>query len=379
MIWHRVTHNFWWKLVSVLLAILLWYAVEGEPELVTSRALPLYFERLPADLLLTAEAPSSVRVEMRGPSGKLSPSSLSDAAFRLDLSPVNAPGERTFTLSSANLNLPSGVTFLRAAPSQPHLAFDRNLGKDVPVEIRFAGHLDFDQVAKTQHFELVAVLHQHVSENKVGAEDSGQPHPAARELLEDDEFRSSVRRTPDHPVRMRREVPGLRNFERAHVLQHAFIKSCDKPGFRICQFSIQGNHIHLICEATDSEMLARGIQGWSVRVARGLNGHLEREGTVFDDRYHAEILTTPSQTRNALCYVLQNARRHGEELPPSFNGMDPFSSAWWFNGWRDEAWKIGIGPPEVRTVAPATSWLLNVGWRRRGLLSIDEVPPAGRR
>ena len=139
MIWNRLTHNFWWKLVSLLLAVLLWYAVEGEPELVTSRALPLYFERLPADLLLTAEAPSSVRVEMRGPSGKLSPSSLSDAAFRLDLSPVSAPGERTFTLSSANLNLPSGVTFLRAAPSQLHLAFDRNLGKDVPVEIRLAG------------------------------------------------------------------------------------------------------------------------------------------------------------------------------------------------------------------------------------------------
>lgn len=139
MIWNRVTHNFWWKLVSLLLALLLWYAVEGEPELVTSRALPLYFERLPADLLLTAEAPSSVRVEMRGPSGKLSPSSLSDAAFRLDLSPVNAPGERTFTLSSANLNLPSGVTFLRAAPSQLHLAFDRVLTKEVPVEIRLAG------------------------------------------------------------------------------------------------------------------------------------------------------------------------------------------------------------------------------------------------
>jgi hypothetical protein len=139
MIWHRVAHNFWWKLVSLLLAVLLWYAVEGEPEVVTSRALPLYFERLPADLLLTAEAPSSVRVEMRGPAGKLSPSSLSDAAFRLDLSPVNAPGERTFTLSSANLNLPPGVTFLRAVPSQLHLAFDRNLAKDVPVEIRLAG------------------------------------------------------------------------------------------------------------------------------------------------------------------------------------------------------------------------------------------------
>ncbi len=30
------------------------------------------------------------------------------------------------------------------------------------VEVRFAGDFHFDQVAKTEHLELVAVLHQHV-------------------------------------------------------------------------------------------------------------------------------------------------------------------------------------------------------------------------
>ena len=151
--------------------------------------------------------------------------------------------------------------------------------------------------------------------------------------------------------------------------------------FRICQFSIQGNHIHLICEATNEIALARGIQGWSVRVARGLNGHLDREGAVFDDRYHVEILKTPSQTRHALCYVLQNAQRHGERLDPQFHGIDPFSSAWWFDGWVDDAWRVGLPPPEARTVAEPKTWLLRVGWKRSrfGLISITEVPPAGRR
>jgi hypothetical protein len=189
-------------------------------------------------------------------------------------------------------------------------------------------------------------------------------------------------RFPVHVTkRIRRDVTRLRRFELCKVLRGAFVRGCRRDEFRICQFSIQGNHIHLICEASDKTQLSRGIQGWSVRVARGLNGHLGRTGPVFEDRYHVEILTTPTQTRHALCYVLQNARRHSELIDPRFGGMDPFSSAWWFDGWKDASWKIGIPPPEMRTVAAAETWLLRVGWKRStyGLLSITEVPPAGRR
>jgi REP element-mobilizing transposase RayT len=106
--------------------------------------------------------------------------------------------------------------------------------------------------------------------------------------------------------RVRSDVTRLRRFELCAVLRRAFVLGCRSGSFRICQFSIQGNHIHLICEASDRRSLARGIQGWSVRVARGLNGHLGRRGSLFDDRYHVEILTTRSQTRNALCYVMKN-------------------------------------------------------------------------
>lgn len=189
-------------------------------------------------------------------------------------------------------------------------------------------------------------------------------------------------RFPVHVTKRIRPGVWLRRFELAKILASAFVHGCRMSvdgdlEFRICQFSIQGNHIHLICEASSNNALARGVQGWSVRIARGLNGHTQRTGSVFDDRYHLVILRTPNQTRRALCYVLQNARRHRERMAPQFHGIDPFSSAWWFDGWKDDAWREGLGPPETRTVAEAQSWLLRVGWRRHGLIGITEVPPAG--
>jgi putative transposase len=180
-------------------------------------------------------------------------------------------------------------------------------------------------------------------------------------------------------VRMRGDVPRLRNFELAKVLRKAFVNGCQRDGFSICQFSIQGNHIHAICESSDRERLARGIQGWCVRLARGINGAVGRKGTLFAERYHVEVITTPRQMRNALCYVLQNARRHGERLDGKYHGMDPFSSALWFDGWADDRWRRGLEPEDAEPpVAPARSWLLRTGWRRHKLLAITEVPPGGR-
>ena len=140
-------------------------------------------------------------------------------------------------------------------------------------------------------------------------------------------------RFPVHVTkRVRADVARLRNFELCNVLRRAFVHGCNKDAFRICQFSIQGNHIHMVCEAKDARSLAAGVQAWAVRVARGLNRVLGRDGSVFADRYHCEVIKSPRQTRAVLCYVMQNARRHGEHLDRRWNGIDPFSSAWWFDG-----------------------------------------------
>ena len=122
-------------------------------------------------------------------------------------------------------------------------------------------------------------------------------------------------RFPVHvTVRLVAGLPRLRGPGPAKVLKAAFVRGCNKGVFRICQFSVQGNHVHLVCEASDEMALARGIQGWKICVARRLNEYWGRKGPLFDDRYHAVILTTPRQTRHSLVYVLQNGRRHGEAV-----------------------------------------------------------------
>ena len=55
----------------------------------------------------------------------------------------------------------------------------------------------------------------------------------------------------------------------------------------------------------------------------------DRKGAVFADRYHSRVIATPRHARNALAYVLNNARRHARQAGHVLEGawMDPFSSA----------------------------------------------------
>jgi hypothetical protein len=132
----------------------------------------------------------------------------------------------------------------------------------------------------------------------------------------------------------------------------------------LIHYSIQSNHLHLIAEAKDRRALWRGLQGLLVRIAKNLNKLWSRKGSVFADRYHHRILKTPREVRSALRYVLLNARRHGVRLA----GIDFYSSSEWFDGWR----------PSIRETRPtiimrARTWLLKKGWRRHGLIGIDEA------
>jgi hypothetical protein len=186
------------------------------------------------------------------------------------------------------------------------------------------------------------------------------------------------KKTPVHvTVKLVREVGGLRRRKLIDAMRAAFRGGKIKDGFRICQFSIQHDHMHVVSEADSNEALARGIQGWEIRVAKRINRKLGRKGKVFADRFHAVPVRSPRQLRNTLCYVLNNGHRHGEQIDPRWNGIDPFSSAWHFAGWSHDRWRRGLDPPGGEpTVAPAEGWLLKTGWLRWGRIGVAEVPRA---
>jgi putative transposase len=94
-------------------------------------------------------------------------------------------------------------------------------------------------------------------------------------------------------------------------------------------------------------------------------------GRAFGDRYHARELAFPRMVRNVLAYVLKNLAHHDR----AWAGFaDPYSSASAFDGWSTAprpTWVVGTGPPPV---TEATTWLLTLGWKRRGLIDPATIP-----
>lgn len=110
------------------------------------------------------------------------------------------------------------------------------------------------------------------------------------------------------------------------VLTTALGAARERLGARLTQFTIQPNHIHLILEAEDSHSLSRAMQGLCVLIARQLNRAFGRKGAVFADRFHAHVLRTPREVKNAVRYVMENSRRHAERRGETwYRKVDPFA------------------------------------------------------
>ena len=91
------------------------------------------------DLDISGNLPDRVRLEVRGPSGSLTRDNLPTVAVVLDLSDAHA-GERTYSIRGRNLNLPAGVVFYRAVPSQLTLHFDQLIFKEEPCSACLREH-----------------------------------------------------------------------------------------------------------------------------------------------------------------------------------------------------------------------------------------------
>jgi REP element-mobilizing transposase RayT len=157
------------------------------------------------------------------------------------------------------------------------------------------------------------------------------------------------------------------------------ISLASRAEYRVLQFSVQSDHVHLVhlvVEAEDKRALGRGTTGLEVRVARRLNALLEKKGRFWGDRYHARALRTPREVRRAIVYVVMNWKKHA----PSARGFDPCSSAWWFDGWtrpprtRAPGWTDPDAPVQKPNV-----WLAREGWARGGQIDPSERPKDARR
>src|SRR6267142_591559 len=152
-------------------------------------------------------------------------------------------------------------------------------------------------------------------------------------------------------LRVSRGVWNLRSRRCFEAIEACFANARGRFGLRIIEFSVLGNHLHLLVEADSDQSLSRGMQGLGVRIAKALNRVMHRRGSVFDDHYHARLLHSPTQLANAIGYVLGNHEHH---YGPS-QGDDPYSS---------------LACNRLAVLSRPRTWLIRMGWRRSRVMSV---------
>src|ERR1700756_2855012 len=103
-----VFNNLPFKLVSLAVAILLWWAVGRDQPIEIPVTVPLEFQHAPANLDINSDDPLQARVTLRGPQRLLQDMNPSQVHAVLDLRGA-IPGERTFDLTADAIRAPPSV------------------------------------------------------------------------------------------------------------------------------------------------------------------------------------------------------------------------------------------------------------------------------
>lgn len=120
------------KLLSIVLAALIWLVVAGEQIVERALRIPLEFTNLPPELEFVGDAPDVVEVRVRGSSGALGRVAAGELVAVLDLRSAR-PGQRLFHLTGEDVRAPFGIEVVQITPSNVAITLETSATKIVPV------------------------------------------------------------------------------------------------------------------------------------------------------------------------------------------------------------------------------------------------------
>lgn len=134
----HVIHNFGIKVISVLLAIGLWWVVSRDPVSEIPVDVAIEFHGIPENLEITTENIPQAQVRVSGPERVIHRLRPTDVHLELDMSGAR-PGERTFDLTSHEVHQPYELDVVQIIPSQLRLNFDTRLTRTIEIRPRIVG------------------------------------------------------------------------------------------------------------------------------------------------------------------------------------------------------------------------------------------------
>lgn len=144
-----VLHNFWLKVLSLLIATALWMAIapEQEPAEVEVRV-PIEFQHVPAHLEISSITIPEAQIRVRGPESLIRNLRAADIHAELELADAKA-GERTFDLTAQQIRHARELHVVQVVPGQVHMSFDTRLTREVEIHPRVTGNfVEGEQIGK---------------------------------------------------------------------------------------------------------------------------------------------------------------------------------------------------------------------------------------
>lgn len=137
---HFIFDHIWLKLISLLIAVLMWYGVARDPVSEIYMRVPVEFSHPPLNLDYTTDVMPQAQIRLRGPARVLREMAPENVRLVIDLKNA-VPGERTYDLNTDQIRVPHDVEVLQVTPSRLRLIFDKRETREVVVHPRIVGTL----------------------------------------------------------------------------------------------------------------------------------------------------------------------------------------------------------------------------------------------
>jgi YbbR domain-containing protein len=132
------TKNVPLKLISIFLAIILWYFVISEKSGETTISIPLDFRNIPTSLIIIKNPEESINIRISGPVTLLRALSPREVKAVIDLADAR-PGLAEFAIQPEDITLPRGLRVTMISPASIGLRFEKLVKRSFPVEVLLVG------------------------------------------------------------------------------------------------------------------------------------------------------------------------------------------------------------------------------------------------
>lgn len=130
--------HFGYKVVSLGLAVGLWWALSHDPVAEVGVTVPIEFHNIPGNLEISSVNIPEAQVRVRGVERLIHELRPQEVHVEVDLAGVK-PGERTFDLTAQQVRQPRDLQVVQIVPTQVRLSFDVGVTRQVEVRPRVIG------------------------------------------------------------------------------------------------------------------------------------------------------------------------------------------------------------------------------------------------